>query len=143
MNLIPDLTIIPMWFVFMMSFFVLNHFIFKPTLKILAERRNKTIGLEKDVKNFEEKTEVNLREYGSLMVDANNLARNARDDILRAADSQQKEIVGEARQEAEQKINQIKAKISEQSGKAQQELQQNSQQLAQEIASKLMERKVA
>jgi len=143
MNLIPDWTIIPMWFIFMACLFVLNRFVFRPTLNILSERKKKTIGLEKDVRYFEEQSEIKLKEYESLMMDANNLARNARDEILKAANGQQREINSEAKQEAEKQMAKVKDQIKHESTIARQNLKQYSDQLAQEIADKLIERKVA
>lgn len=132
-----------MWFIFITSLLVLNHLVFKPTLKILNERHKRTVGFEKDAKYYSEQSAIKLKEYESLMADARNLAREARENILKSATGHQREIISEARNIAENELALIKKQISEETRIAREKLSQESESLATEIASQLIQRKVA
>lgn len=143
MNLVPDWTIVPMWFVFISTILVLNTLVFKPTLKILAERRKRTEGSDKEVKHFSESTQVKLKEYEALMMEARTVARGARDEILKQADLQQKEIVNAARAQADKSMSVAKTQIQKETETARSELKTIATELAQSIKNKIVERKVA
>lgn len=143
MNLVPDWTIVPMWFVFISTVLVLNAFVFKPTLKILAERRKRTEGSDKEVKHLSEQTQIKLKEYEVVMAEALAVARGARDVILKQADLQQKEIVNEARAQAEKSLSVAKVQIQKDAETAREQLKAVATELAQSIKNKVVERKVA
>lgn len=143
MNLVPDWTFVPMWFVFVATFFVLNTLVFKPTLQILAERRKRTEGSDKEVRHFNEQTQIKLKEYESILQEARNVAREARDGMIRQADAQHKQIVAEARKAAEQSLKVAKQQIQTESQTAKTELKSNVESIADSIKNKVMQRKVA
>ena len=142
-DLYPNLTAIPVWIIFMLSVFTLNTLVFKPTLQILEARHSKTVGLDKEVAYFKEQTEVKFKEYEVLMNEARNLARISRDEILKAADNEQSEIIKIARDESESTLNKIKDKIDAEYKTAQSGLKSDAVKLSEEIVEKLLERKVA
>lgn len=139
----PDATIFPMFILFVLSLIVLNRLIFKPTIGILEERDKQTVGLERQIARFEEHARIKRQEYEALLADAHALARNGRDEILKAADTQQKEIIDEARQEAEKYLEQVQREIAEQTGVAQSRLKEKARELAREISKRLLEKTAA
>lgn len=143
MNLLPDLTILPMWLIFMATMLTLNHFVFKPTLAILSERNKRTEGSDKEVVYFTEQTQIKLDEYENLMNDAWTLARSARDEVLREAEATQKEILTEARSETDNKLNAAHKEVQTQANQARSSLAQSAAAMAKEITNKLIDRKVA
>ena len=143
MDLSPNLTIFPMWGIFFASFLVLHFLVFKPTLKILAVRAKGTVGMQKDAVYFTEQAEIKLKEYEALMTEARQVARENRDATLKKAQTEQKQIIGQAREEAERTISSAKGEISKQSREARAGLKTESESLAAQMVAKLMERKVA
>lgn len=138
MKIFPDLTVFPLWVIFMLSLWVLNHFVFKPTLAILAERRKRTTGLEKEVAYFQEQAELKSKKYELLMAEAGRMARADREQILKAAGLEQKQLITEARQKVESELVQIKDQIREQTHVARQNLRLSAESLSEQIVKKLI-----
>lgn len=138
MKIFPDLTVFPLWVIFMLSLLVLNHFVFKPTLAILAERRKRTTGLEKEVAYFREQAELKSKKYESLMAEAGRMARADREQILKAAGLEQKQLITEARQKVESDLVQIKDQIREQTHVVRQNLRLSAESLSEQIVKKLI-----
>lgn len=132
-----------MWVIFIASYFVLNTLVFKPTLKIIAERERLTKGKTKEIEFFKQDSEIKFKEYEALMAEARSLAKISRDEILRAAEAEQKEILGQARSEAESTMEEVKAQIASEIISAREGLKSKTDQLAEEMVKKLTERKVA
>ncbi|MBF0105845.1 MAG: ATP synthase F0 subunit B [Deltaproteobacteria bacterium] len=142
-SLIPDKTIIPMWFIFITAMLSLNHLVFKPTLLVLKERKKRTIGLETEAKDLRELTDTKLREYETQMAAAKNQARLARDEILKTASLKEKQVISAAREFAEKQLTEVKAQIANEALKAQQNLKNEAEKLAEQIATQLLHREAA
>jgi F-type H+-transporting ATPase subunit b len=140
MDLMPNATILPMWVIFMVAAVMLNALIFKPTLKIIKQRQKLTVGMDKDVNYFQNQTQIKLEEYEALMQEAKKLARTAREDILKTAESEQKEIVGQARKEADGHLAGIRTTIQQESEQAKATLVQGADVLADSIVDKLVKK---
>lgn len=143
MELIPNLTTLPMWGIFMITAFALNKLVFQPTLVILKERQRLTVEMDKNARYFAEQTEIKLKEYESLMNDAKNLAREKREEIIKAAMNEQQEILKKARGEAEDYLNEFKSKIQTEANQARAELKSQVESLASEITRKLTQKEAA
>lgn len=138
MNLIPDWTVGPMWFVFIVALLVLNTFVFKPTLALLAERRKHSVGLHREAQSLQEKAETQLKDYEALMGQARASARAARETVLKTADSEQKQVIAKAREQAEQTLTGVKSQISAESAMAGRQLAVMARDLAQQLVQKLV-----
>lgn len=143
MDLVPNVTIIPMWFIFIASVFILNTLVFKPTLRILSKRKQMTVGLKKDVGYFQDQTSIKLKEYESLMGETRKMAQAAREKVVKAADAEQREILEAAKAEAERYLDGVKTTIKRESEDALKTLREDSKNLAQEIVDKLFDRRAA
>ena len=129
--------------IFLASLLVLNHFVFKPTLLILKERDNRMNGMTKEAKYFAEQYEEKLNAYNQLMTEARQLARQKREEILKVAEQEQREILGEARKIAEASVSQAKTEISIQTKEAKLQLRKNAELISGNIVEKVLKRKVA
>lgn len=138
MNLIPDWTVGPMWFVFISALLVLNTFVFKPTLALLAERRKHSVDLRKQAESLQQKAENQLKDYEALMGQARASARAARETVLKTADSEQKQVIAKAREQAEQTLSGVKAQIGAESAMAGHQLTVMARDLAQQLVQKLV-----
>lgn len=139
----PNITVFPMWVIFMASYFVLANMIFKPNMKILKERDKQTDGLQKDSENFIQQTEIKVREYDALMTDAKNIARTSREDILKVAEQQKNEIIAEARQKSEATLEELRKKIRSEVEGARGQLNTQADQIAEDMTKKLINRAAA
>ena len=143
MNLVPDWTMVPMWFVFFATVLMLNTLVFKPTMSILAERKKRTEGSDKEVHYFNDQSQIKMKEYSSLMLEARNLAREARDEILKEADHHQKEIINEARVFSEGALSKARDQIQSDALTARNQLKTLVGDLSDSIKNKVIDRKVA
>ncbi len=137
MNLTPDLTIFPMWLIFMSSLIVLNYLVFKPSLRILKERDQRTVGMAKDAQYFNQQTQIKAKEYEAIITEARNNARKERDEILKVAAVKQKQIISAARDEAEKHLKGVKTEIAGESAQARLTIRGQAQNLSDEIVRKL------
>jgi F-type H+-transporting ATPase subunit b len=138
MNLIPDWTVGPMWLIFISALVVLNTFVFKPTLAILAERRKQSVDLHKQAESLQQKAENQLKDYETRMGQARIAARAAREAVLKTADSEQKQVIAKAREQAEQTLSGVKSQISVESAMAGRQLSITARDLAQQLVKKLV-----
>lgn len=138
MNLIPDWTVGPMWLIFISALVVLNTFVFKPTLALLAERRKHSVDLHKKAESLHEKAENQLKEYEILMGQARATARAARDTVLKTAESEQKQVIAKAREQAGQTLSGVKSQISAESAMAGRQLAIMARDLAKQLVQKLV-----
>lgn len=138
MNLIPDWTVGPMWLIFISILVVLNTLVFKPTLALLAERRKHSVDLHKKAETLQQKAEAQLKDYEVLMGQARVAARAARETVLKTAESEQKQVIAKAREQAEQTLSGVKAQISEQSAMAGRQLSVMARDLAKQLVQKLV-----
>lgn len=127
----------------MITAFALNKLIFQPTLVILKERQRLTVEMDKNARYFAEQTEIQLKEYESLMNDAKNLAREKREEIIKAALNEQQDILKKARAKAETYLEDVKSKIQAEASQARTELKTQVEVLASEMAQKLTQKEAA
>lgn len=132
-----------MFIFFLASLFVLNVFVFKPTLKILNERENRLQGMEKEARRLEAECQEKLALYTSAMDKAKQEARHIRDDILKVANEEQKAVITQARDRAEKMIGEAKDVLVNETNQARSELKQSAEKLSSEMAEKILKRKVA
>ena len=136
MHLLPDESIFLMWLIFIVSLMILHNFVFKPTLKILAEREKRTKGLDKDANYFKEQSIQKLEEYNRLMADAVKLGRDMREKILKEAAQEKNELITKARVEAEKHVTILRAEIAGEATAANNTLAGQTEKLAQDISNK-------
>lgn len=129
--------------IFLSSLAVLNFFVFKPTLEILREREKRLSGMTKEAKIFEAKTHQKFEAYNKLMDEARLVARRAREDILRTAETQQKEVINQARSVSEGVISSAKQSMTAQTNEARFKLRQTAQELAKNMVDRILKRKAA
>lgn len=139
----PNATLLAMLGIFLASAWVLNHFVFQPTLAVLAERKKRTTGLARDAKFFEEKSAEKLREYESLMEKALASARAKRAQILTSAQDEKRRILDAARTQTEEKLQGIKQQIAIESKEAALKLRSTARELADDMVKILLRRKAA
>ena len=143
-----DLTINPTDFLFMFGLFmatilVLHVNVFKPTFTILREREHRLSGLKKEAEFFIKQQDEKIEAYQRLMGEARQLARQKREEIIKTAETESRDILQEASKAAEGFINQARIEISIQTKEAKLQLKKSTEDLAQDMVTRLLKRKVA
>ena len=138
MELMPDLTIVPMWFLFITSVLVLNRFVFQPTLLIVREREKLTIGHRNQAVENLQKAESKLKAYEAILADARLAGRKKREENLKKAGLKQKELLDEARLKAEGYLSQFRVDLQAETEKAKAHLNSDATTLSDEIVNRLV-----
>lgn len=131
-----------MWLIFMASYWVLSHFVFKPTLPIITERYKRAEGLVHETKVLSEQVTKLQAEYATLMEVTRQEARKVREETVRVAEGEAKEIITQTRAASERTINKAKSEIAGEVSVALVEVARMSEILAGQMADK-MTKKVA
>lgn len=139
-DLAPNLTIFPMWVLFVVVLVALNHWVFGPTLAILDERKNQTERQEQNAKHLLEETQKRLASYEEAILQARNRAAVERERIVNEAHEDEKAIINKARSDTEKVLDDIKTKVEGEKGGAILKLRQEAQGLARSIVDKVLER---
>ncbi len=135
-----DVSIIPAIIIFLVLIFALNQLLFKPLMKVQAERESRTTGLLS-------RTQENLKHHLDLFNEYQASIKNARmegyrrQEQLRAdAMTRRAEVLAQSRTAAERMILDSRDSISSQIAAAKQQLTLDAQEIAQRIASNILGR---
>lgn len=142
-DLIPNETIIFMWVIFIAVLIALSRWVFKPTLKLMEERKNKTERLLEETTQLTEKTQEMLALYEEKIDKARLEAAKEREKIINQTRSEEAKIVSQARKENETLISKMKSELKNEKEKAELQLKQKTKGLALLMVNKILERKVA
>ena len=129
--------------IFLFNLLVLRALVFKPTLKILFERRKRFEGLNAESKALQERVALQLAKYEGLMEEARHMARKAREEILLSAEKERQAVLNDARQTIEKQLASARADLVREVEKARQDLQKTSADLAGQIVAKVLNKKAA
>lgn len=132
-----------MFGLFLATLLVLNVYVFKPTLAILKEREHRLKGMAQEAEFFLRQHDFKCEAYKNLMGEARVLARQKREEILKLAEIEQREILTEATHAADVFIQDAKSNISQQTKEASLKLKTSAESLADNMVGKLLKRQVA
>lgn len=125
-------------FVILVLFFILGKILFNPVREILRKRREEIANSFEEIKVGKTETETLKKEYASKIA---NIQQEA-DEMLSAAHKksleQQKEIIAQAKVEAERIISRAKLEVTREQEKARDELKQEIVGIASLMASKFI-----
>lgn len=100
-------------------------------------------GLSKEAEYFEEQYLEKLAAYDKLMQEARGFAKQSREEILKLAAGEQKQIISEAQKMAEEFLSHAKSEISVQTKEAKLILKSRAQELAKSMVTKLLKKQAA
>lgn len=141
-DLVPNITLVYQSLLFFVAFGVLNFLIFKPSLKIIQERKRQSLGssdtAEKLVKETQEMTVLCEKK----MEEARLSGIRKKVQKMEVGEKFREELLKKIREDVDQKLEEIRNKISSESKKAESSLQTYSQDLAKNIVTKILEREI-
>lgn len=117
---------------------VLSVFVFKPTLKILDGRKNKTAELEKETEMLLAEAEVMDCKYNDKITEARIEGSKLEQELLGAGENEARSIINEARQDSRDAISKTRGEILADSAKTKQELSEKIGDYAKMIVAKIL-----
>ena len=137
-----DGTVLVQFAIFVTMFVVLRTFLFKPYLKMRAERSRHIEGAEALAHKAEQKALELEAQYKERMQKARAGADSERAALQLEGRTREAELLAQARERAQTRINATRQQITTQVAAAQKELAQSAEALGHQIASKLLGRSV-
>lgn len=138
-----DWTMILQFVNFLVLMAVLNVLLYRPLRNVLAQRKEKIDGSHQRAKDLETQIEEKMTRYQEQLQDAKMKGSQERAEMRSAATAEEAKIVGAAREEAGQRLQELKAKVAEEAAAAETTLKTGTAALAGSIASKVLGRTLA
>jgi F-type H+-transporting ATPase subunit b len=142
-DLLPNKTLIVQIAIFLFVYISMNFLVFRPVLRILARRKELTVGAEKSAEELNSKTENLVNQYTQKMEEAQAQGVALKQKFKKEGEDQATEILREAREALDSSLERTRQEVQSQTKEAQLILRKHSRDLSKEIAEKLLGRKVS
>lgn len=140
-RLIPDATVIFQLIIFLAVVVILSVFVFRPTLKILDERRRRTSDLQKETDKLSTDAAAMDREYAEKIAVARTEGSALERELLNLGEDEARKIIGAAKQEGRQSISKTHDEIVSDTAKTKQDLTKQISDFAKMIVAKVLLRR--
>jgi len=128
---------------FIILLLILNKILYRPLLKIIAERSDKIAGLYAGAKDLEAGIDEKMQRYQQQLNDAKFQANEERNKLKQAASEEEVKLLTEARGKASSRLEKIKSQVAVEAGEASKILQTEAGALAEQITTKILGRELA
>jgi F-type H+-transporting ATPase subunit b len=141
-SVMPDSSVIWQIINFLVLIWILNLVLYRPIRNVIAQRQEKMAGLDKSIERFEQDAQArdSARSEGLSEARANGLKE--KNSMLEAAAAEEKKIIEEFNQKAQQTIAENKEKIAKDVESAAADLQAKVDMFAADIGRKMLGRDV-
>ena len=117
--------------------------LYRPLLKVLAERREAIDGSHNRAKDLEAGIDEKMQRYQQQLGDAKKVANEERNKLKNAAGEEEAALLLAAHGKAADRLLAIKAKVAEEAADASKTLKSEAETLAGQIATKVLGRELA
>ena len=139
-QLLPDKTLFIQLAIFLVVAVALNHFVFKPVLRLILLRRTRTKGEREKLEGLQQKTEGLMKEYEAKILKARQEGFKIKESIRREGEAQGQKIIHEAKQASMGQMDLVKKEIEKETEAATKELEKEAENLSQTLAEKVLGR---
>jgi F0F1-type ATP synthase membrane subunit b/b' len=133
-------TVIPQFFIFIVTFIFLNLLVFKPYLKAYQERRKRTVGSNDVAKELMAMIENRESQYSKEAKEINGKIKTIFDEKKSQATKEGNAIIAQAQTQAQDQLNQGKKELSDVYSKAKEQIKTYIPDLSQTIKQRLFDR---
>lgn len=139
-DLFPNETLPVMLGIYLIVLFALNALVFRPTLKLLEERGNRTGLLKDESAKLALEAKSLAARYEKQALDARREAATEREKIVSDARKEEAIIIAQARAEGDKLLAQMRQSLNGEREAAKATMKQLSDELARGITGKVLER---
>jgi F-type H+-transporting ATPase subunit b len=125
---------------FLSFMFLLNQLLFKPMVRVLDERRERTEGRRKKAAQLDGEAESVLADYLKRIQDARADADRTRDQLARQGEAERQKIVEAAMVQAEKTVAEVRGRVRAEALEARKALEAEARALAEGVAEKILGR---
>lgn len=141
-DLLPNTTLVAQWVIFMVAVLTLHFVVFRPTLRILEQRKSRTEGEKEAAHALEEKSRDLLAQVERGMEEARQTGVRKKEELRSAAAKFSEDVLKKTRVELEKKMEETRTTVERESKEAALQLRQQARDLAHAIAVKVLEREI-
>ncbi|MBI2500743.1 MAG: ATP synthase F0 subunit B [Deltaproteobacteria bacterium] len=143
MDLLPNQTLVFQWFIFITAALALHWGVFRPVIRILSLREEKTVGEQERTVQLIKRGERLANDYARKIDEARTLGGRERGSVLREAEEFQRQTLQQAKEEVNRQIESLRLTLEREARQASIELKKYSNEAAQETVEKILERKLS
>lgn len=127
---------------FLLLMFLLNRLLFRPMMRVLEERRERTEGRRKKAEQLDAEAEAVWSDYQKRIQEAKADADRIRSELVRQADAERQKTVEAATRQAEKTVTEIRARVRAEAEEARGVLRAEAERLASAMAEQILGRSV-
>jgi F-type H+-transporting ATPase subunit b len=127
---------------FLLLMFLLNRILFRPMLRLLAERQARTEGRRQKAAQLEADAQAVWEDYQKRLQEAKADADRVRTQLVRQGEAQRDKSLATAAAEAEKAVAQIRARVRAEADDARKSLNSQADRLAAAVAERILGRTV-
>jgi len=137
-----DSTLFLQFINFVVLMFILNKILYRPLMKVMAQRREQIEGDKTRAQSLESAIDAKMKRYQQQLADAKAEAVIERNLLCKTALQQESALTAEAQQKAASRIKAIRTHVEQEASDARRILHQGVDELAGQIATKVLGRKL-
>ncbi len=142
MTIVPNETVVIQIITFLILMFILNTFLFKPMMRVLTERRARTVGRRELAAKADSQADFIWKDYQAKLNEAKLEAEKIRLELVKQGEVERNRITETASAEAEKTVTELKARVAGEAAKARETLRTEIDGLGRAMAEKIMGRAV-
>lgn len=128
---------------FFILLIVLNKFLYRPLLQVIAQRRETIDGSHARAKSLEADIEEKMQRYQQQLSEAKAVANEERSKLKKAAGEEESVLLSDAHGKAADRLQAIKSQVAGEAAAASKTLKGEAKALAGQIATKILGRELA
>ena len=136
-----NLTIVIQVVQFLLLLFVLNRFLFRPTINLIEEREQKITTWKEETKNFHESMQARLQSYESQIVEAKVDAQAQQELVTEELQKEEDKKLEAVSEEAVRIVVSTREKLQEETELLRGQLREQAEEMSQLVAEKVLGRK--
>jgi len=126
--------------VFLVLMFLLNRILFRPMVRVLDERHDRTAGRREKAAQLDAEAESMLASYQARVQEARAEADRARMALVRQGEAERQKLLDAAAADAEKTVATIRARVRSEAADARKDLHQEADRLAAAAATRILGR---
>ena len=136
-----NLTIVIQVVQFLLLLFILNRFLFRPTINLIEEREKKITTWKEETKNFHESMQARLQSYESQIVEAKVDAQTQQELVTEELQKEEDKKLEAVSEEAVRIVVSTREKLREETEALRVQLREQAEEMSQLVAEKVLGRK--
>ena len=136
-----NLTIVIQVVQFLLLLFILNRFLFRPTINLIEEREQKITTWKEETKNFHESMQARLQSYESQIVEAKVDAQAQQELVTEELQKEEDKKLEAVSEEAVRIVVSTREKLQEETELLRGQLREQAEEMSQLVAEKVLGRK--